>query len=180
MANCRIRIYVTCDANGNPIPSELGHFDLQFDGNYTIDGRAFTNPVFSYVPDSANRGLIKVFNAARTATVFADQRFKAYTFSFSANNVTDVIARIGSYLNAGHGAYITSNAYQYNVISGPFVTYDLSSTNCFAATATFASWLGYNTLRQIYNDAGTNYQSYSAYNMWRQYGGAWEYHGFYG
>lgn len=179
MANCRIRIYVTCDANGNPLPSELGHFDLQFDGQYTIDGHTYTNPVISYGHTDGTAGRIRIFSAGRTATVFSGWKFKAYTFSFSSNNVSSVIAQIMGYLNAGHGAYLTSDAYQYNVTSGPFVTYDVTTTNCFAATAIFASWLGYNTLRQIYNDAGSNYQSYSAYNMWRQHGHAWEYHGFY-
>lgn len=180
MANCHIRIYVTCDSQGNPLSGELGHFDIQFDGTYTIDGRSYTNPVFSYGGSNNNPGKLKIFNAARTATVFAGKKFKAYTYNFSTSqNVNTVISNILSYLNTSSEDPITSNAYTYDVVRGPFATYTLTSTNCFTATATFASWVGYNGLLEIAEQAGSNYQSYSAYNMWRTYGGAWEYHGFY-
>lgn len=180
MATCRIRIYVTCNSSGTPLSDELGHFDIQFDGNYTIDGRSYTNPVISYGGMNNTPGKIKIFNAARTATVFSDRTFKAYTFSFSTSeNVNTVIARILSYLDTSSELPITSNAYQYIVTSGPFATYTLTATNCFSATATFASWLGYDTLKQIFEAANGNYRSYSAYNMWLKYGDAWEYHGFY-
>lgn len=181
MANCRIRIYVTCDSQGNPITSELGHYDIQFDGSYTIDGRSYTNPVISYGGGDGNPGKITIFNAAKTSTVFAGKKFQAYSFSFTATSsaVQSCINSILSYLNTNNETQITSNAYRYNVTSGRYATYHLSSTNCFSATATFANWLGYSTLLGIYNAANGNYASYSAYNMWLAYGNYWTYHGFY-
>lgn len=180
MANCHIRIYVACNSQGNPDSSALGHFDIQFDGTYTIDGRSYTNPVFSYGGGNNNPGKLTIFNAARTATVFAGKKFKAYTYNFSTSqNVNTVISNILSYLDTSNEDPVTSNAYTYDVVRGPFSTYTLTARNCFTATATFASWVGYNGLVEIAEAAGTNYQSYSAYNMWKKYGGAWEYHGFY-
>ena len=82
-------------------------------------------------------------------------------------------------LSASSESQITSQAYVYDVSSGPFVTYTRSNHNCFHATAIFADATGYGNLMSIYNQYTTNYKKYSAYKMYQSYNQYWTYHGFY-
>ena len=184
MGDCHIRIYVTCDSDRNLLPDELGHFDIQFDiGGYTFNSHSFSNPVFSYGGEDGEQGYLRTFSPSRTAIVFSGKMFLALTYDFTASvsDMEDCISKIEGYMSTSSESKITSNAYEYEVNTGPFVTYTFKNRNCFHATAIFADWVGYSKLIEIYNTYTTDYTKYSAYNMYQKYyvSGGWTNHGYY-
>lgn len=90
--------------------------------------------------------------------------------------MSNFVTKIKSYLDLSETQI--SGGYEYDVDSGPFQTYTTEEHNCFAATAVFASWLGYDKLMEIYNEA-SSYHDYTAYKLYQEYGENWDDHGYY-
>ena len=178
MANfkCHVRIYVPVDSKGNILrgPDDLGHYDLQIDNNgadLNFNGLIFTNPVFSYVPFN-NRGCVAMAGEANVPV----SSCRLYYFDFEATP-----AKVTAFLNSMQNTYLDLNPAKidwekqivwYYVKTGPFVKYNVESTNCFNATATWCSMLDNDILASI-GATVSNYRDLAAWKMFDKYGSAW-------
>ena len=69
----------------------LGHYDLQFVGNYTFDGVKYTNPVFTYDNDNGT-GFLGIFNRSLSVAVYKEfLPFKGYNYN-GKHSYTDYTA----------------------------------------------------------------------------------------
>ena len=171
--DCYVRIYVPCEKDHQLIQG-LGHYDMHFHG-LSFDG--YTDPVFSYGGDNGKQGYLSVFDRDETAQRFSNKTFLLMTDMFTATTaeVKACVDRIMSYTGSRQTFTV---GYRYPVTSGVFKTYTEVKYNCFAATATWADWLGYGKLLSIYESASSNTDD-SAYNMYMQYKSYWTNRGYY-
>ena len=172
-----VRIYVDVDGSGNVIrdDSHTGHYELQINNSQNhplaFDDRLYTNPAFSFQSGAGGIGIVAVSDGDQILRPYST----LYTFSFSttAAKLKDfLITKMeNTYLDIGSK---TSDATwtQYGVATGPFTTYNISSSNCFTAVAAWSNWLGYTTLSNIVSSA-SNYTAYVAWRMLEKYGSYW-------
>ena len=182
MANfdCYVRVYVPLTSSGTPDTSSLGHFDLQIDGinDASLPFDSHTNirkPVFSFGGING-AGYVKIFPETKT-NVFYNNNMLLCKWHFTATS-----AMVQSFVTTMQNMLTyqskSNDISLYKVTSGPYQTYSVNRYNCFGATAAWCSWLGNNTLANIYNqytNDGTGYQSYAAWEMFNANYPAWRF-----
>lgn len=177
-----VRIYVDVDSNKNIDWDSVGHYDLQIgDSNYTFDGRTYKYPVFAFGGNEGGQGYVKVFNRDDVEDVYPGKKCLLMTDDFEItdsdvnNFITKLKATINTSAETDGGAY-----YKYKVTSGAFQTYTEKTTNCFAAVAYWAKWLGYNTPMNILEDANGDNTKYYTPVTYAEYKDHWTNRGYIG
>lgn len=175
-----IRILLPLNASRQPDFNVQGHYELQVNGNpitFPLDFDSHTSvakPVFSY-GGFGNAGYLRVYSDDQTANVNSDIllcKFKFHT------TLEQVVAFRNGLLSAVSYAGQTPSCSFYRVTAAPFNTYSDAHINSFYATAAWANMLGYSDLLSFYNSHNSNntdYQNYSAWNMFNQCYEAWSF-----
>ena len=177
-----VRIYIECDEDGNILTgdSNVGHYELEIKGEdpeISFDNHVFTNPVFSFGAGANSAGTVTVYDG----DIVPRTGVQLYTFEFTttAGSVAGMLYEKlrDIYLDTA-GETQNGYGYVYSTSSGPFVTYDIRTNNCFTAVAMWSNWLGYGTLSNIVASSAS-YTDYVAWKMYDRYASAWTYQGYY-
>lgn len=145
----------------------VGHYDLQLSGSVNMMGKNFVNPVFSY---RRKESKLDIFNQSDSSLIYKSKDYRnstIYEWSFTIandaklNEFCQLIAgEISGYINhpdCTDGLKCTIRS------DNVFSEYDLITTNCFRAVATWLNALGNYTLKLIYDGTHDNaYMKYSA------------------
>ena len=167
-----------------------GHYDLQLVGNYTFDGTAYTNPVFSYGKDDDNTGFLAVFDKSLTTAIYKDfLPFKGYHYNGTTSSTN---AEYQAFINAITSCIDTSTKRRIAVknssgtiigymtryeITTSYKVYSVSSRNCFKARGIWVSALGDDRFTNF--AANHSYTDYRAHAMVTNYGSLWNLQGTY-
>lgn len=192
MATCKIRIYLPLKSNLTPYVSEVGHFDMQIIGNFTLRlpkldddselfERTYTNPIISYAAGKNGVGQVSIFNFGAHNL---PSSWMLCTTPFDASNVSDLQSALTSvckFVGATTDDFGTYDAFY--VTSGEFKNYDYGRHSCFAALAVWCDILGNSYLRTIYNNCtypngkydAEGYKKYIAWPMFKSYYQAWSF-----
>lgn len=141
-----------------------GFYNLCVCGSYVIGGKTLVNPVFSYCPDSKLRIYPHGKTFSNYPATFLPSGYDVWRCTFYSDNVAAFISKISSLAdgNTLSRQYTSSTDYylecnlKQHLADGslnPFYQYSASRYNCFAAVATWVSWLGSNLLLDVYNSA---------------------------
>ena len=173
-----VRIYVDVDASGKVIynnNSKTGHYELQINNSknnqLAYDDHLYTNPAFSFQSGAGMAGVVAVSDGDQILRPYS----ALYTFSYqtTADKLNDFLVNKMEKLYLDTETETTDEHHtNYSVSSGPFTTYNISSSNCFMAVAVWSNWLGYSTLSNIVANA-SSYKDYLAWRMLQTYGQYW-------
>lgn len=171
MAKGTVRIYLQFSGK---IPNyDVGHYELQVEGQITVHGKSYVNPILSY---GVKGNSLDIFNNGAQGLT-DNWMLCTAAFDFDSGK----LALLENWLNSCCGTTYTVGEVpggisdRYYVEYGDFHKYETERYNCFAAVAVWCELLGNPALKGIYNQYSYpngvyNPNGYTNYGAWAMFG----------